>query len=377
MTMRPLFISAKDAKLGADGHRGLWFEKFCDQWEKDDRRGTLKPRKAEWLSKVSSPSVGERGQLEEATLRLARLVMGMGGEYAVLQTESRFVTGLGRAHPVENGFAWHPTLGTPYLPGSSIKGLVRSWAEAETEGSPEIGRLLGTATDEGNAGAVCFLDAIPIKPVCVEIDVLTPHYAGWETGPAEKHPGDWRSPNPVPFLVTAAKQHFLFGLIPCLSRAAKVTAEDLALVRTWLRDALMWEGGGAKTAVGYGRFVEDAAETAKLRGVFEREEKARARAQAMSTPEGRWRLLVAEMSESDLLEAVRVNLEKNELTDPGERRAFLSALIGLRSEWLKQWRRGNKANPQETKLGKPKLKLRAATLDACLQDAGLAEAPAK
>jgi CRISPR-associated protein Cmr6 len=37
---------------------------------------------------------------------------------------------LGNPHPVEKGFLWHPTLGTPSLPGSGVKGLVRAWVEA-------------------------------------------------------------------------------------------------------------------------------------------------------------------------------------------------------------------------------------------------------
>ena len=84
------------------------------------------------------------------------------------------MTGLGRSHPVENGFAWHPTLGMPYLPGSSVKGMVRAWAEQETDPRPaseELDRLLGK---QNSAGSVCFLDALPIKPVKLEADVMTP-----------------------------------------------------------------------------------------------------------------------------------------------------------------------------------------------------------
>jgi CRISPR-associated protein Cmr6 len=42
---------------------------------------------------------------------------------------SPFVTGMGNPHPVENGFSFLTPYGIPYLPGSSIKGIVRRAAE--------------------------------------------------------------------------------------------------------------------------------------------------------------------------------------------------------------------------------------------------------
>jgi len=159
------------------------------------------------------------------------LVARLSGKYFVFKSTSRFVTGLGRSHPIENGFAWHPTLGTPYLPGSSIKGMVRAWARKEMEG-------------------VCFLDALPLAPVQLEADIMTPHYANWT---AEKPPGDWCSPNPIPFLTAAPGTAFFFSFLP---RAGK-SASDLDSLGEWLGDALLEAGAGAKTSIGYGRFVRD------------------------------------------------------------------------------------------------------------------------
>ena len=42
---------------------------------------------------------------------------------------SPFVTGMGNPHPVENGFSFLSPYGVPYLPGASIKGVVRRAAE--------------------------------------------------------------------------------------------------------------------------------------------------------------------------------------------------------------------------------------------------------
>ena len=96
-------------------------------------------------------------------------------------------------------------------------------------------RLLGASGDMGN---VCFLDAVPVEPVRLEADIMTPHYAGW----SELHPpGDWRSPTPIPFLVTAEETPFLFAVLPCRA------VEPLDIVMRWLCDALEWAGGGATT----------------------------------------------------------------------------------------------------------------------------------
>ena len=213
--------------------------------------------KLAWIDTLTTGKAGMAGQIDECVSRLMRLIDRRGGRFAVFAAESRFVTGLGRSHPVENGFAWHPTLGTPYLPGSSVKGLVRAWAKLDTDPSPPcetVERLLG---DRGAAGGISFLDAVPIAPVQLEADVMTPHYAGWTS---TEPPGDWCSPVPIPFLVAAAGTSFLFGVIPC-----RADTDDLSAVMSWLCSALAWNGAGAKTAVGYGRFGRSDDKTAALK----------------------------------------------------------------------------------------------------------------
>ena len=259
----PLYRGATARRRDAGGHAGLWFDKFCDRWRIEQSTWTLKgddrnnPKLA-WINTLTSGTVGEESQIREAELRLAALLEKRGGRWEVFTTASRFVTGLGRSHPVENGFAWHPTLGTRYLPGSSIKGLVRAWAERVADPKPDgqtVDFLLGSPR---KAGRICFLDAVPVEPERLEADVMTPHYAGWD---ADHPPGDWRSPTPIPFLVTAAMTLFLFGFLP----GRPVSAADLNVVRDWLRSALAGAGGGAKTAVGYGRFETANGRTEDLR----------------------------------------------------------------------------------------------------------------
>lgn len=267
----PLYQGATARRCDTGGHSGLWFDKFCDQWRTqptwtlkgDDRNNP----KLAWINTLGG-TVGEEPQIREAASRLAALVERRGGRWEVFTTTSRFVSGLGLSHPVENGFAWHPTLGTPCLPGSSIKGLVRAWAERDADPRPcgqRVECLLGSRRKAGN---MCFLDAVPVEPVRLEADVMTPHYAGWDK---DNPPGDWRSPTPIPFLVTAPKTSFLFGFVP----RCPTSAPDLNSVSDWLRSALAWAGGGAKTAVGYGRFEAANGRTEDLRKRLRDRERAR------------------------------------------------------------------------------------------------------
>ena len=369
----PLYKTAAERSVGREssGHAGLWFDKFCNQWRVSDRSWTMSSKddkdnpKLKWIKTLANgSSVGTREQIEECALRHARLVEKRRGRFTVFTTESRFVTGLGRSHPVENGFAWHPTLGTPYLPGSSVKGLVRSWAKMETEPRPDKQILKCLLGDVGKAGAICFLDAIPIAPVRLEADVMTPHYASWSE---DDPPGDWRSPSPIPFLTTAAETPFLFGIIPCRA----IVEDDLKRVFNWLRDSLVFTGGGAKTAIGYGRFHHDEEQTSHWTQRLKDEDRQRredqTRQEAMKSPEGRWRLKFDRLSEAEILDLVRIHLEKEPFEDPLECTAFVQAVLS--TGLVEHWRRGNARDPR-TKVGKKKLRERARLLGSVRTENG-------
>lgn len=233
-----------------EAHAGLWFDKYCNEWRKGkggtwtlSNVGGDNP-KHDWIRTLVGGKVGSPDLIKEHAFRLIQLVNHRDGKYAIFTTNSRFATGLGRSHPVENGFAWHPTLGTPYLPGSSVKGLALAWARNNMN-VEVVQALFG---NPNNAGSVCFLDAIPITTVQLEDDIMTPHYAGWDS---RKPPGDWMSPTPIPFLTTAKGTSFFFGIVPCRD---VISSEDVEKVMDCLHSALQYIGGGAKTAVGYGRF---------------------------------------------------------------------------------------------------------------------------
>ncbi len=371
---RPFYkADALESLEPSKGHAGLWFDKFCDQWHVNGHTWTMKTPhdfgdkspKLEWLRTLAGADIGTGDQIEKFVSRLVCMIHRRGGRFFVFTTESRFVTGLGRSHPVENGFAWHPTLGTPYLPGSSVKGLVRAWAKTHADPTPDwetLAHLLGKAGKDGKVGSVCFLDAVPVAPVQLEADVMTPHYAGWS---AADPPGDWKSPTPIPFLTTAIKTAFLFGFIPC----RPVAPADLDTVSTWLGDALKWVGGGAKTAVGYGRFRHDDEQTKRWSQQMQNEDQQRREAhewqEAIKSPAGRWRIKLRGLSETDVLEQVRINLEKTPLEDAGDRLAFAQAVRSL--DLFQYWRKG-RPRDSDTHVGKNKLKERARLIAKTLEE---------
>jgi len=237
-----------------ESNAGLWYDKFCDQWlEGWDCLGET--GKKNWIQGVTKGRVGDTRLIKEVVNRRLNLIEKCGGTPLYFNTEGSFVTGLGRNHPVENGFAWHHSLGTPYLPGSSVKGIVRSWAKVwEEEAEEVISRIFGPrGSDYPSVGSVIFLDAIPLDPVQLKPDVMTPHYGPYYQG--NEPPADWHNPVPVPFLVVDSKQDFLFCLLP--RRPLQMQdREDCQKAVVWLKMALKYVGGGAKTAAGYGRFEQ-------------------------------------------------------------------------------------------------------------------------
>ncbi|ANJ66659.1 type III-B CRISPR module RAMP protein Cmr6 [Halothiobacillus diazotrophicus] len=289
-----------------EAHRGLWFERFYDQYD-SATWAVLKPRgnqdkqgNTHWLlSEFHGREAGSAPALERHNAALAELVGGLGGQVLRFHSGGHLVTGMGNPHPVENGFAWHPTLGVPYLSGAAVKGLLRSYIEThlDAEGAELRGLLrqwFGSADKDPNKvpdaqeatqrGALVFFDALPVRPVTLSVDVMTPHMGQWYArgdkvpGP-DAVPADWHQPVPVPFLAARdIELQFGFCLRPGATGAA--TGIDLADVADALTRALTESGAGGKTATGYGALYRDVESEARLeaertRRASERAETAR------------------------------------------------------------------------------------------------------
>jgi CRISPR-associated protein Cmr6 len=240
----PLYRSIREHYLGAKStpNASLIFDRFVewgDGWEAGGQH------KREVFEKVADYPAG-KVLLNAYLERQDQQVKTLGGVTLEAQTLGRFVSGRGSAHPFETGFVWHRLLGVPYLPGSGVKGAVRAWAEQWLEEWDDAIRFFGAPGDQG---ALIVLDALPTKPPRLETDVMTPHYGEYYR--EGKPPGDYLSPNPVPFLAVAAGQDFRFSLLP----AIKDDQESLQRGTELLKEVLEEIGAGGKTSAGYGTFA--------------------------------------------------------------------------------------------------------------------------
>jgi len=190
--------------------------------------------------------------------------------------EWRFVTGLGGHSVYETGITLHHIYGVPYIPASSIKGVLRSWIIFKQFGSNSYNEedlkgaekralqdksfcdLFGCITDsvykEARQGLVTFFDAFPTEAPTIEPDIMNPHYPSWYGGSGT--PVDTDSPNPI-FFLTVKNTPFQFILGTKAHDKEKYwNLENKEFwgktLKNWLADALSEHGIGAKTAVGYG-----------------------------------------------------------------------------------------------------------------------------
>ena len=237
------------------GNAGLWFDKFCDRWQADfsglagdDAKrqwieSLIRPRGRDGLPDTGKPPVktGDPALLAEHARRRRSLVEARGGRVLEMRLTARFATGLGRRHPVENGFAFHHSLGVPYLAGSGVKGLTRAWAEIAAPES--VKTVFGPRPGDGalEVGDLILLDALPMEPVLLAVEVVTPHTGDWNRAdPAAPSsldpPADWHSPKPIPFLALEAGAVFQFAVLP--RRPSLPTGKAGSLLKkvsTWFR----------------------------------------------------------------------------------------------------------------------------------------------
>lgn len=176
-----------------------------------------------------------------------------------LVCSSALMVGLGRKNAADAGVTLDRAWGSPYVPGSSVKGLLRSTAELVVSG--EIGNaddrpywesaldgLFGAGTSGesgGSKASLAFYDAYPIKADVLELGIVTPHYQEYYAN-AAKPPADWYDPVPVAVLQVKPGTTFRFWLPTDAALRARLTS--------LLVLGLDWLGLGAKTSSGFGWF---------------------------------------------------------------------------------------------------------------------------
>lgn len=280
----------------APGHR---FSLYLPLWE----QGTWqREQDRQANSRAQTPATGKLPALQSTTrlpthsrITMASLLERQNGlanplidsdQMLMIQGHATapFITGTGIDHPLENGFSFLNPYGLPYLPGSGVKGVLRSAARELQAGVFEenskwttayINALFGTSEDAekknsvSQRGALMFWDVLPqiaktsnksqqknSNEVELCIEVMTPHQAHYLQG--NQSPHESGSPTPITFLTVPPGSLFCF-YVQCnqamLARLAPDLLEDKlweALLKQAFNHAFEWLGFGAKTAVGYG-----------------------------------------------------------------------------------------------------------------------------
>lgn len=261
--------AAEPWKSTQTAHAGLLFDKFANAWRENRKDGKHvffefdkgpagKAGANDWINGFNR-LVGDPTLLTEACRRQRQLIERMGGATLFVTNMDRFVTGMGREHPLENGFAWHHTLGVPYLPGSSLKGMLRAWL-GETKGSIEGDKFKESDDfllwfgNQSQIGRVVLFDMLPLEPPVLDVDVMTPHYGPYYQD--RQTPGDWHNPMPITFLTVAASQSWQLG-VALVDRTNTLEKGKLQKLAAVLLEAMDIMGVGAKVAVGYGHFIVD------------------------------------------------------------------------------------------------------------------------
>ena len=196
--------------------------------------------------------------------------------------ETRILVGMGAAHCRETSLTLHPVYGIPYIPGSSVKGVMRSWfLRAFFDGDEGmVERSLKNEVDSGeNAGEYkrswsrVFLDLfgsqdkrgfltcldVFLGPECEVVpDVLTVHFPRYYQ--KKGLPSDTEDPKPVNFYTVKLNRPVEFVLAlekPGIrSYESGINSGELAKIAVKVLEKALSENGiGSKTSSGYGYFV--------------------------------------------------------------------------------------------------------------------------
>ena len=241
--LRPLYEAAQDAHPGLLLQRGL-----PEHGEKDNEAKTKHIERVARQSRVANFYLRAYKRWKQATSDTMRF------RSVVLSLESRLFVGLTSGGMVETGCAIDHSHGTPYIPGSSVKGVVNAWAherfDPTEEGRAIRGELFGMPSDgglPGLSGLMTFHDAwwvpdsaeSPLVP-----EVVTTHHPDYYGTDGNKPATDFDSP--VPNAQIAVRGGFLFVI--------EGPPAWLELTERMLIAALTTRGIGARTHAGYGLF---------------------------------------------------------------------------------------------------------------------------
>ena len=210
-------------------------------------------------------------------------------EQLILKPSWKLTIGLGHESVYETSITLHHIYGIPYIPASSIKGVVRShiinevFYQEDSEEPAEFRalqdevfcKIFGTSKEtstenkkkekfivkspiivEGkpsdHIGSILFFDAFPIEEPRIVPEIMNVHYPDYYD---EKNPPtDYQNPRPI-FFPVVENTAFQFTIATKHRLLADYTLQNKTITQ-WLTEALQNHGIGAKTAVGYGYMEE-------------------------------------------------------------------------------------------------------------------------
>lgn len=204
------------------------------------------------------------------------------------------------------GLCLHSHFGSPYIPGSAVKGVARhaawcAWHEAEEPHKADIARkmarvfgyptgdkgldkyLKDLSCDATRGGCVSFWAAEPDGKAALVTDIVNCHHMKYygSDNPSAVATDD-EAPNPQFFPAVEAGATFLFTLVPLRDAGD----EEIKLAKDWLVKALTENGVGAKTSAGYGWFeYSEEAESVYLDRQRKKQEEAQRKAHVAAVAE--------------------------------------------------------------------------------------------
>ncbi|MGB8690732.1 MAG: RAMP superfamily CRISPR-associated protein, partial [Microcoleus sp.] len=132
-----------------------------------------------------------------------------------------------------------------YIPGSGIRGLVRSWAKQRPEIQQRMRELLGYQQDNTiSAGKIEFLDAWPKEPTKLTLDIVNPQepFQVFHEGQS----------TPLSFYALGDGENAIELTVAIRGIPGRANAAEVAEVWGWVQQALTLYGVGSRTASGYG-----------------------------------------------------------------------------------------------------------------------------
>ena len=326
--LRPLLAHLTSA------HAGLLLQRGLTDWE--DSEKAQKRALIDTLTKIKKTKL-----YDLAFDRWLMLTHNQPERFAhtTAMIEGRLFTGLATGGTLETGVCTHHTYGVPMLPGSGIKGAVRSYAHSVGLEGKYLQVLFGSDEDTDSvstaSGALVWHDAWWLEGH--ELNQKTPFVGEVITVHHQEYYAESRAvadgtESPVPNQQLAVQGGFYF-VIEGEPKWAQF-AMDL------LKNALLVQGMGAKTASGYGYFKDDTRLQNRLksryRELFEK--------MPVSGDEGTWmKQIIQSLSTDDLAEKLskgknaffeKLNIDKED----SEAVATLCRLVWeLRQQDMTDW----------------------------------------